>query len=329
MMMRRMNTRRTTKSSKGLHTRSKGWVRPRNPLRSTAPQREKLAGSENPSRRGSSIQSFNDPSLCLSLSLSLPAAAQAQNHNTRSSSSSANRAGGPSHAHAQAQAATAGGGSYPTATYLASSSTQQQHERRASAPNVASSSSNFGGGGGGGGGGTPAVGSPLRNSTSSTTQSSRHGVHQHDATAGGGRSVALSHTPEPIDEVAARAMASLLPRYSATMVDPPPAVAKKRRAVLEGIFAVLPSRKAETDWMLNNYFTRVDWAWHRTFSAVRYFSGRSNPTRKPIDTHILPTYPPLQCITSRPSSPNTKLTRRCGLKVVNTASIPSGWPTLP
>ncbi|TKA56963.1 hypothetical protein B0A53_01364 [Rhodotorula sp. CCFEE 5036] len=199
------------------------------------------------------------------------AAAQAQNHNTRSSSSSANRAGGPSHGHAQAQAAAAGaGGSYPTATYLSSSSTQQ-HERRASASHVASSSSKSGGGGSGGAPlGSHAVGSPLRTSTSSTTQSSRHGVHQHDATAaagaggggGGGRSVALSHTPEPIDEVAARAMASLLPRYSATMVEPPPAIAKKRRAALEEIFAVLPSRKAETDWMLNNYFTRVDWAWH-------------------------------------------------------------------
>lgn len=112
-----------------------------------------------------------------------------------------------------------------------------------------------------------AVASPLRTSIGSTSSHIALQNGTEPAAGGGGRGVAHSHTPEPIDEVAARAMASLLPRYSPTSQDPPPAVAKKRRAVLEEIYAVLPSRKAETDWMLNNYFTRVDWAWHRASSS--------------------------------------------------------------
>ncbi|GAA5983587.1 hypothetical protein JCM10908_000344 [Rhodotorula pacifica] len=172
-----------------------------------------------------------------------------QNHNTRSSSAS--RAG-PSQSHA---AATGQRGATPTAL----------HDRRPSGPAGAST------GTGGGGGGTlisslghVGAGSPLRRSTGSAQAHDPLSSTNTTITTGtgGGRSLALSHTPEPIDEVAARAMASLLPRYSAQAQDPPPAVAKRRRAALEGIYAVLPSRKAETDWMLNNYFTRVDWAWH-------------------------------------------------------------------
>ncbi|GAA5886329.1 hypothetical protein JCM3774_001787 [Rhodotorula dairenensis] len=169
-----------------------------------------------------------------------------QSHNTRAASAS--RA---SSSHRQPSVHRGGGGGtvHPGSSHPGSSDT--------SVPGGASSGLL---------GGYGAVGSPLRHSTGSTSSRTAHmhdGIEPAAAVAGGThRAVALSHTPEPIDEVAARAMASLLPRYSPTSQEPPPAVARKRRAVLEEIYAVLPSRKAETDWMLTNYFTRVDWAWH-------------------------------------------------------------------
>ncbi|GAA6051731.1 hypothetical protein JCM3770_002704 [Rhodotorula araucariae] len=58
--------------------------------------------------------------------------------------------------------------------------------------------------------------------------------------------------PQPVDDLAARAMASLLV----------PPIDARRQLVLDDIYASLPQRKSEIDWMLRNYFERVDWAWH-------------------------------------------------------------------
>ncbi|KPV74666.1 uncharacterized protein RHOBADRAFT_53623 [Rhodotorula graminis WP1] len=53
-------------------------------------------------------------------------------------------------------------------------------------------------------------------------------------------------------DLPSRAMASLLV----------PSIDPRRQRVLLDIFANLPQRKSEIDWMLRNYFDRVDWAWH-------------------------------------------------------------------
>lgn len=42
-----------------------------------------------------------------------------------------------------------------------------------------------------------------------------------------------------------------------------PAIDSRRKLVLDDIYANLPQRKSVSDWMLRNYFERVDWAWHR------------------------------------------------------------------
>ncbi|BGP32255.1 hypothetical protein JCM10296v2_004036 [Rhodotorula toruloides] len=41
-----------------------------------------------------------------------------------------------------------------------------------------------------------------------------------------------------------------------------PAIDSRRKLVLDDIYANLPQRKSVSDWMLRNYFERVDWAWH-------------------------------------------------------------------
>lgn len=128
-----------------------------------------------------------------------------------------------------------------------------------------------------------------------------------------------SHTPEPIDEVAARAMSSLLSsNLSGPMSSHGNDLAEQsRRALMDEIYAGLPQRKAETDWMLNNYFTRVDWAWHRVF-----FPSEACPSPERSRKRS-------QSIISRPSSPNTRLTPRSGRKAGNTISTRSGSPTSP
>ncbi|GAA5896136.1 hypothetical protein JCM8208_007536 [Rhodotorula glutinis] len=65
------------------------------------------------------------------------------------------------------------------------------------------------------------------------------------------------HPPRPplhdaLVDLPSRAMASLLV----------PSIDPRRQRVLDDIFANLPQRKSEIDWMLRNYFDRVDWAWH-------------------------------------------------------------------
>ncbi|BGP48283.1 hypothetical protein JCM10450v2_004155 [Rhodotorula kratochvilovae] len=57
---------------------------------------------------------------------------------------------------------------------------------------------------------------------------------------------------QPPEDLPSRAMASLLV----------PAIDARRQLVLDDIYASLPQRKSEIDWMLRNYFERVDWAWH-------------------------------------------------------------------
>lgn len=67
----------------------------------------------------------------------------------------------------------------------------------------------------------------------------------------------VSSSPEALEDVPSRAMASLVV----------PSIDARRRLVLEDIYASLPQRKSEIDWMLRNYFERVDWAWHRASSS--------------------------------------------------------------
>ncbi|GAA5845422.1 hypothetical protein JCM9279_003025 [Rhodotorula babjevae] len=56
------------------------------------------------------------------------------------------------------------------------------------------------------------------------------------------------------------ALADLPSRARASLLVP--SIDPRRQRVLDDIFANLPQRKSELDWMLRNYFDRVDWAWH-------------------------------------------------------------------